>query len=175
MNARGLSRSLTALFGAGFAWSRALAYDSSDGDNHSYAGPKTETHFLLMVTIENAAMLDATGKPYDPPVEGAGVRFHSTLYNLLARTYIEKGRKISFKTDAVSEGKYRQAIQQFPNFPFGYYALALTLRDRRDPGWREYAQRAVAVFERTTAMANCNEGHFAALKELRGYLAEGAL
>jgi hypothetical protein len=137
-----------------------------------YDTTAVDVQLVKVVTIENSAMLDATGKPYDPPVSGAGINYHSTLHRLLAHTYVERGRKITFKTDAASEAVYRKATQQFPRFPFGYYALALSLRARGDAGWRDYAQQAVGLFEKTTAMANCNESHFAALKELRTDLAE---
>jgi hypothetical protein len=146
----------------------------SDGGGGGYAEPSVESHLVAVVTIENSAMLDASGKPYDPPVEGAGIRYHSTLYRALAHTYVEKGRKITFLTDATSEAKFRKVIQQFPHFPFGYYALALALRARGDPTWRDYAQQAVVLFGRTTALAGCNPAHFAALKELNRDLAEAS-
>jgi hypothetical protein len=141
---------------------RASGYDTSTMD----------VQLVKVVTIENSAMLDATGKPYDPLVTGAGINYHSTLHRLLAHTYVERGRKVTFKTDAASEAVFRKVIQQFPHFPFGYYALALALRTRGDAGWRDFAQQAVAVFARTTTMSNCNESHFAALKELKADLAE---
>jgi hypothetical protein len=162
------------ILGVGLAWAGAALRGANDAGGNGYAEPSVESHLVAVVTIENAAMLDATGKPYDPPVDGPGIKYHSTLYRLLAHTYVEQGRKITFKTDAISEAKYWRAIQQFPHFPFGFYALALTLRNRRDPTWRDFAQQAIVIFTRTTAMAGCNPGHFAALRELKGYLAEAS-
>lgn len=140
---------------------------------NGYDGSAAEVHFLGYVTIENAAVLDASGKPYHSLVGGgSGISYHSALHDLLADTYIENKHKFIFKTDSSSEGKYRKAIQEFTRFPFGYYALALALRYHRDPGWRDFAETAVSILERTTAIPGCNENHFDALKELKGYLAE---
>ncbi len=153
--------------GIGLAWAGAQA----DG---GYAEPTVETQLIAIITVENSAMLDATGKPYNPPVAGPGINYHSRLHRLLAHTYLEHGRKITFKTDRASEAAYRTVIAQYPHFPFGYYALALALRERRDATWRDVAQQAVEAFERTTAMPDCNVSHFMALKELRADLAEPA-
>jgi hypothetical protein len=172
MSARDRSLPLAIILGAALAGGAAPAAASDSSDSGGYANPQVESHFLGTITIENSAMLDATGKPYDSPYAGDNVHYHSALYRLLAHTYVESGRKISFKTDAASEDKYRKAIQQYPRFPFGYYALALSLRARGDPSWRDLAQQGVVVFEQTTAKAGCNPSHFAALKELRGYLAQ---
>jgi hypothetical protein len=171
MTARASALLLSATVGLGLALA-GPAVHGSDEAGGGYAEPSVQSSVVAVVTIENSAMLDAAGKPYDPPVAGAGIRYHSTLYRALAHTYVEKGRKITFLTDAISEGKFRRVIQQFPHFPFGYYALALALRARQDPTWRDYAQQAVVLFGRTTALADCNPAHFAALKELKGYLAE---
>jgi hypothetical protein len=173
MRACGLSLPLSVILGALLAWGGAAVCAADDANLGGYANPEPGSHFLGTVTIENAAMLDATGKPYDPSFEGANVHYHSTLYRLLAHTYLEQGRKITFKTDAASEVKYRNAIRQYPHFPFGYYALALTLRRRGDPAWRVYAQNAVALFEKTTAIGGCNPAHFAALKGMQEALGGG--
>lgn len=145
---------------------------AQSGSGSGYGNPQVESRFLGMVTIENAAVLDASGKPYYPLVDVPGARFHSPLHSLLAGTYYENGHKITFKTDSLSEGKFRTATNEFPRFPFGFYALALALRSRHDPSWREYAEKAVSIFEKTTLIKDCNQNHFDALKELRGYLAE---
>ena len=151
-----------------------IALPRAWGDSGGYANPEVESHFMGMVTIESNAILDPTGKPYYPLVAGEHLRFHSALYHLLVHTYVERGRAITFKTDPVSEGAYRKVVEEFPFFPFGYYALALTLRSRHDPGWRGYAQAAVGIFEKTTARPDCNPSHFSALKELREWLAQSA-
>jgi hypothetical protein len=131
-----------------------------------------ETHdFLGFVVIDSTSMLDATGKPYDPFYIGKGVEYHSGLYDLLAHTYHEWGRRVSFKTDPASEAVYREAIQRYPRFPFSYYALALSLCKRGDPAWRDYAQHALAIFAKTTARPECNVQHFDAMKELKADLA----
>ncbi len=167
MNARVFLRWLMTMGGIGLAWANARA-------SGGYAEPTMETQRIKIISVENSAMLDATGKPYDPPVAGPGINYHSRLHRLLAHTYLEHGRNITFKTDRVSEAAYRVVIAQYPHFPFGYYALALTLRERRDAGWRDAARQAVEAFERTTAMSGCNVSHFLALKEMRADLAESA-
>jgi hypothetical protein len=67
--------------------------------------------------------------------------------------------------------KNRAAIQQFPEFPFTYYALAYCLQKQADPQWRVFATQAVAIFEKTTAINGHTEYHDQCLAYLRQLLA----
>jgi hypothetical protein len=61
--------------------------------------------------------------------------------------------------EAVALEKDRNAIKQFPEFPFTYYALAYCLEKQGDPSWQSYAEKAVAIFEETTAISGHQKSH----------------
>lgn len=50
-------------------------------------------------------------------------------------------------------------IVKFPNYPFAYYFLSLCLKKAGDPSWREYAQTAKEIFEKTTEIDNHHHDH----------------
>jgi hypothetical protein len=66
--------------------------------------------------------------------------------------------------------KSRNAIQQFPDFPFTYYALAYCLEKQGSPEWRPYAEKAVTIFEQTTTIGGHQKSHDECLAYLRGLL-----
>ena len=66
--------------------------------------------------------------------------------------------------------KCRAAIEKFPDFPFTYYALAYCLEKRNDPAWHGYAEKSLAIFERTTAISGHQESHDQMLAYLRALL-----
>ena len=74
--------------------------------------------------------------------------------------------------DAAAVQKSRNAIRQFPDFPFTYYQLAYCLQKQGVPDWRSYAENAVAIFEQTTAMGGHQKSHDEALAYLRQLLAK---
>jgi Tetratricopeptide repeat len=67
--------------------------------------------------------------------------------------------------------KCRNAIKQFPNFPFTYYALAYCLEKQGDSSWRPYAEKAVAIFEETTVISGHQKSHEQSLAYLKQLLA----
>jgi hypothetical protein len=73
--------------------------------------------------------------------------------------------------DSGVEPRYRAVISQFPRFPFGYFALAESLRHRGDPAWRGFAQKAISILEKTTAIEGHDPSHDDALATMRGYMA----
>jgi hypothetical protein len=64
----------------------------------------------------------------------------------------------------------RLATIQFPDFPFSYYALAYCMKRSGDPGWRAYAEKAVAIFEQTTKITGYQKSHEQCLAYLRQQL-----
>jgi tetratricopeptide (TPR) repeat protein len=72
--------------------------------------------------------------------------------------------------EATALEKCRAAIEQFPDFPFSYYALAYCLAKEGNPAWHTYAQKAVAIFEKTTAISGHQKSHEQALDYLRQLL-----
>jgi hypothetical protein len=72
--------------------------------------------------------------------------------------------------DAAALQKSRDAIRQFPDFPFTYYELAYCLEKQGVPDWRSYAEKAVTIFEPTTAIGGHQKSHDEALAYLRQLL-----
>jgi hypothetical protein len=68
--------------------------------------------------------------------------------------------------DEAALDKDRAGTRDFPEFPFTYYALAYCLEKKGDLAWKSYAQTAVDIFEKTTAIT----GHQGSHDQMLGYL-----
>jgi len=115
------------------------------------------------------SMLDPTGLPFK---EGKGIRFDSPLSTALRDLYIIKDTRAHFKLGEQYEAQYRRIIEQFPRFPFAYFALAESLKQRGDPNWRTYAEQSIAILEKTTMIEGHRRSHDDALRTLTEYLKE---
>ncbi len=69
--------------------------------------------------------------------------------------------------EAAALERSRLATIQFPDFPFSYYALAYCMERSGDPGWRAYAESAVAICEQTTQITGHQKSHEQCLAYLR--------
>jgi hypothetical protein len=118
--------------------------------------------------FSDVSRLDPTGVPF----RGAGMQYNSPLAAAFRDLYIGSGDTIHFKLGQDFEPKYRAIIDQFPRFPFGYFALAESLRSRGDPSWRQYAAKAIAILENTTLIEGHEQSHDEALRILRTSLAQ---
>jgi hypothetical protein len=118
-------------------------------------------------------MLTPAGLPFR---EGTNIRYDTPLATALRDLYVvtdsATGSTIGFKLGPQFEPRYRAIISEFPRFPFGYLALAESMRNRGDAGWREYAQKGISILEKTTMIEAHNPAHDDALATLRGYLSE---
>jgi len=135
---------------------------------------ETEIRRLQTVTdavrgFSDVSQLNPAGLPFR---EGTGIRYDSPLSTALRDLYVVRDSIINFKLGEEFEPKYRAIIDQFPRFPFGYFALAESLRHRGDQSWRDYAHKAVAIFEKTTMIDGHDRSHDEALATLRKYLRE---
>lgn len=101
---------------------------------------------------------------------GAGLAENSPLIDLLKDSWEVKENKIYPKVTPEALAKYEEAVQKFPDFPFGYYAMAVCLRALGDPRWRVYAEQGVRIFEKTTRIKDHPPSHDDALKELKDIL-----
>ena len=105
---------------------------------------------------------------------GIGLKETSPLSQALEDTWVERnGRLFPSCTDA-SPAKFRAVTEGHSRFPFSHYALAVCLRGRQAPTWRQHAAEAVRIFEYTAAIAGHHPGHDQASAELRGYLSQAA-
>jgi hypothetical protein len=115
----------------------------------------------------DVSRLDQSGKPF---VAGGGIMYSTGISRIMEGTYTEEDGMVNFKCDDESLKRYERAIQEYPRFPFSYLAMAHCLMRCGDNKWREYASKAVSIFEITTKIGGHKESHDEALKVLLRYL-----
>lgn len=121
----------------------------------------------IIRTFSDVSVLNPAGMPFK---EGKGIQYDSPLSTALRDLYIIKDTKIHFKLGEQYEAQYRRIMEQFPRFPFAYFALAQSLKRREDPNWRTYAEQAIAILEKTTMIEGHKRSHDDALRKLTEYL-----
>ena len=70
--------------------------------------------------------------------------------------------------------KFKEIINKYPFYPFGYYFEAVCLQYNKNSDWRQYAQKALSIFEKTTTIDGHNPGQDYALKDLKMGLSDNA-
>jgi hypothetical protein len=98
---------------------------------------------------------------------GYGLIESSGISELLKGSYEKKDDKIFFKFDDLSILKYKRVISEYPKFPFSYYVTAMALKEKGDPKWKEYADKAVELLNKTTQIVGHNPNHDEVLKILQ--------
>jgi tetratricopeptide (TPR) repeat protein len=92
------------------------------------------------------------------------------LIELLEGTGEMTGNRVQLKCSSEALEKFKEAIRKFPDFPFSYFALAVCLKNKADPEWRGYAEKALSIFEKTATLKEHHPSHDEALTELRRML-----
>lgn len=121
----------------------------------------------IVAGFSDMAGLNPAGLPFK---EGKNIRYDGPLPNALRDLYVIEDNKIHFKLGREFENQYRRIIAEHPRFPFAYLGLVESLRHRGDPGWRAYAEQAIAILRKTTLIAGHDKAHDDALRLLNGYL-----
>lgn len=98
------------------------------------------------------------------------VIFNTPISQALEGTFTMNGTSFTFKEDAASESKYRDVINKYPKFQFTYWNLASVLRNRNDPSWKGYVERAFEILEKTTLVAGHHAHHDLVLKQAKTLL-----
>ncbi len=117
----------------------------------------------------NVSKLDLRGKSF---VAGWGLEHSTGISRIIEPTVTEKEGEVGFKCDDESLKRYERTIQEYPRFPFSYYAMALCLQKRGDNTWREYASKAISIFEITTRIGGHHKTHELAMEQLLRLLNE---
>jgi len=97
------------------------------------------------------------------------------LFNLLKSTYDISGEDnhlFYYKCDDVSLTVYKNVIDNYPNFPFSYFALAQCKKQKNQSDWKNYAIKAIEIFKITTQIGGHKSEHDGALNILNNYLNE---
>jgi len=114
------------------------------------------------------AVLNLIGKPSPD----SDVIYTTGISKALEDSYKIEGTKIEVFRDEASERIYRDVIAKYPRFPFAYHALASVLSAKGDPSWRDYAEQAVSILEKTTKVGGHHPNHDQELAELKKVLAK---
>jgi hypothetical protein len=112
----------------------------------------------------DVARMDPLGKQFDV---GSGLQENTPISVLLEGTWQPIAGQFVFSTDAAAEKKYREVVEKFPTFPFAYVYISDCLRVRNDPAWKEYANKAIDILEKTTSLAAHKVQHDQALQMLK--------
>jgi hypothetical protein len=81
------------------------------------------------------------------------------------------GKAVADCEDA-SLAKFKTVIERFPRYPFGYYWMAVCLRVKNDPGWKDYASQALTILQKTTILNGHHSHHDEAKHEIETWFAE---
>jgi predicted ATP-grasp superfamily ATP-dependent carboligase len=84
--------------------------------------------------------------------------------------HINGNPDLVFSDESLNAAKY--VIEIEPRFPFSYYAVARILRHRKDKEWKDYAEQAIAILEKTTKIKKHSDHHRQVLEQLNGFLSE---
>jgi hypothetical protein len=94
----------------------------------------------------------------------------SEISEILKGSYDRIDSMVFFKHDDISISKFKKVISEFPRFPFSYCAMAMALKDKGDPKWKEYVYKAVEILKKTTQISGHHRNHDEALKTLQQIL-----
>jgi hypothetical protein len=109
---------------------------------------------------------------------GGGLSVHSPLHDwngeFVSMTIDhEKGTyKINFNNSCtpMALDQYKLIIKKYPFWPFSHFVLAYCLKSKGDRSWKEQANIALKILQKTTAIPNHNPAHSAVLKEVEKLL-----
>ncbi|MBK8702696.1 MAG: hypothetical protein IPN33_03160 [Saprospiraceae bacterium] len=101
---------------------------------------------------------------------GFGITISSPLNDMMKKALKEEEGQILVITGEEAKLTVGKIIQEFPRFPFGYYAKACILFEEKDAAWRKYANQAVEILEKTTMIHGHHDHHDQVLTKLRSLL-----
>jgi hypothetical protein len=89
---------------------------------------------------------------------------------LMDKILVKTNDIYNLKNDIVTLTIINEVIAKYPNFPFGYWARAIYLRDRGDKTWKLSAEQAIKILEITTTVTGHHGNHDQALAQLKEIL-----
>ncbi|MFH2055828.1 MAG: hypothetical protein ABIJ61_07715 [bacterium] len=97
---------------------------------------------------------------------GVGLLESSDLISMLQGCLYEREGETIVSTTSEARRKYLRTIEKYPDFPFPYYYLSLYYHELGDTLWESYAEKALFILQRTTAIAGHHQAHDVALEKL---------
>lgn len=113
------------------------------------------------------AELNPLGKKF---LTGNTISYSTKISKIMDGAISVDDKKYEFKCTDAALRYYEQAIDEYPKFPFSYYALAFCLRQRQNPKWTEYAKKAQGILSKTTEIDGHHDTHDQALQKIETWL-----
>lgn len=129
----------------------------------------------LKQTVENirdyayVSRLNPSGKSF---VAGFLLKHSTAISRIIEETLTEKDGVFYFKCDDQCLKRYQRTMQEHPRFPFSYVGMADCLRRSGDDKWKEYAYKAVTIFEITTKIDGHDKSHDDVMEQILRDLAD---
>lgn len=115
------------------------------------------------------ARLDVLGNPPGAGI-GSDLQYNDELTGLLKDMYTIIDNQIRMKRGIEAEKRYLNVIESFPKFPFGYYFLAISLKERNMDEWRTHAREAQRILKITTQIDGHRPQHDEVLEKITSWL-----
>lgn len=94
----------------------------------------------------------------------------SELTKIMSKIFITANGKQSVIVNNKTMTLVNEVINKYPNFPFGHLAKFNIQYARKNPKWKESAEKAKRIFEITTSIEGHNPSHDSCLAEINRYL-----
>jgi hypothetical protein len=119
--------------------------------------------------FSSIAMLDMFGKPFEGTENQ--IQVTTSLSRKLEGFITKSGSNVyTVQEDNDALIRYREITATDPRFPFAHYYLALVLKKKNDPEWRQHAYEAQRIFRITTKLKDHHAAHDEALRNLNRML-----
>ena len=112
---------------------------------------------------------DVLGYP-DPYKAKSVISYSDDLTRALEDTWVERGDQYNPCCDQPTLDKFLAVTVSHPFFPFTYYALSVCAFEAGMDTWRQYADHALGILERTTQFEPPHRQHVQAYERLRARL-----
>jgi hypothetical protein len=96
-----------------------------------------------------------------------GVPMGRTPIDDWSQEFVDRHKgKIICKCSPLAIDKCRYIIEKMPLYPFSYYFLAICLKEKGDRSWKDYANKAKSILEKTTQFPSHHSDHDEILQEI---------
>lgn len=85
----------------------------------------------------------------------------------------DNAQKMAWQCGSSALFHYRETMDAYPQYPFPYYVVAKCLQARGEISWKDYAEKGVAILEKTTRIPGHAPDHDDALADLSALLKKG--
>ena len=103
-------------------------------------------------------------------IAGPGLTESSPISRALQGAYAERGGRLYPRCDVNRLAQFGTVAQEYPDFPFAHYALAVCQQKLGNSSWREHATRALEILEHTTQLAGHHLQQAQIQEELQQFL-----